>query len=413
MNPKSIPTPTANDEKQVPVSAETADSFERDNLFIHADDADSETYPRLTNMSAAFIYKAIARPIVPEPIEYVAVPTNHRSVDLTVAISKWNLAWEAGQFRRRFFDPDELPEPLAKLAELGDRNIQFVPKTRSKYFEYATLLHLLPASTLERYGLPLFRAGQWPFLADISRPDQHVSPQFGEQLSRAWAATIWPHLSTGSRLNAFSADDPIRLLSHNLDFWVPAVTKVIQNRLADFPLVNDNIEEGPVPLAEGGYLDGAVAGSPRKGGDVWVGELEAAEVVRDTLEAADRTGNLRAILDAVRSNRVEEDFSNKWSNAREDFERKLYRKRAKIAVKFVELTDTIPVQGASSDFDGALVTNEFLAILDERNRQIVILLNSGFTKATEIAEALGYANHSAVSKRLEKIRAAAERFFDV
>lgn len=29
----------------------------------------------------------------------------------------------------------------------------------------------------------------------------------------------------------------------------------------------------------------------------------------------------------------------------EDFERKLYRKRARIKVRFVELTDTIPVQG--------------------------------------------------------------------
>nr|WP_257908673.1 hypothetical protein [Janibacter limosus] len=43
---------------------------------------------------------------------------------------------------------------------------------------------------------------------------------------------------------------------------------------------------------------------------------------------------------------------------------------------------------------------------------IVVLLNSGFTSKTEIADILGYANHSAVSKRLAKIRVAAERFFD-
>lgn len=98
------------------------------------------------------------------------MPTSHRSVGLTVAIGMWNLAWEAGQFRRRFFDPDELPDPLAKLAELGDRNIQFVSKIRSKYFEHATLLHLLPTSTLERYGLPLFRAGKWPFAGRAVNP---------------------------------------------------------------------------------------------------------------------------------------------------------------------------------------------------------------------------------------------------
>jgi hypothetical protein len=61
---------------------------------------------------------------------------------------------------------------------------------------------------------------------------------------------------------------------------------------------------------------------------------------------------------------------------------------------------------------GTLVTNDFLATLDTRNRQIVVLLNSGITSRTEIAERLGYANHSAVSKRLTQIRQAAERYFD-
>lgn len=35
--------------------------------------------------------------------------------------------------------------------------------------------------------------------------------------------------------------------------------------------------------------------------------------------------------------------------------------------------------------DGSLVANEFLAIVDDRSRQMVVLLKSGFTKATEIA----------------------------
>jgi len=73
--------------------------------------------------------------------------------------------------------------------------------------------------------------------------------------------------------------------------------------------------------------------------------------------------------------------------------------------------DTSPVQSAESEVVGDLVTNDFLAMLDVRNRQIVVLLNSGATR-TEIAEILGYANHSAISKRLSQIRATAEAFFD-
>lgn len=81
-------------------------------------------------------------------------------------------------------------------------------------------------------------------------------------------------------------------------------------------------------------------------------------------------------------------------------------------VTFVEVPDTTPVQGPESEVVGNLITNDFMALLDPRNQQIVVLLNSGFTSKTEIADILGYANHSAVSKRLAKIRVAAERFFD-
>jgi hypothetical protein len=51
-------------------------------------------------------------------------------------------------------------------------------------------------------------------------------------------------------------------------------------------------------------------------------------------------------------------------------------------------------------------------VFDTRNRQIVMLLNSGMTNRTEVAERLGYANRSAVSKRLVQIRRAAEDYFD-
>ncbi len=91
----------------------------------------------------------------------------------------------------------------------------------------------------------------------------------------------------------------------------------------------------------------------------------------------------------------------------------LYSKRSKVAVKFVELPDTIPVQGPESEVLGRVVTNDFLAILDARNRQIVVLLNSGVTSRTEIAQILGYANHSAVSKRLDRIRRQAADFFGI
>ncbi|MFI0412373.1 hypothetical protein [Actinomadura sp. 3N508] len=145
-------------------------------------------------------------------------------------------------------------------------------------------------------------------------------------------------------------------------------------------------------------MEGAVAVSPRVGSDLWRGQAEAAEVVRAAVEHAETDGQLRGIMDAVRAHRVQDDFSEHWSFAREDFERKLYSKRSKVTVRFVELTDTIPVQGPETEVLDGLVYGDFLALLDPRERQVVVLLRSGVTNLTEIAQLLGYAKHSPVSK---------------
>jgi len=393
------------------VDTDEPDDWRRDNFLIPPAEIDPNLYPRMSNMSAGFLYRAIALADTPEPTEYVTIPMNSRSIKLQVAVSRWNLLWESAQFRRRFFDEEDLPKSLWRFAELGDVNVQFVPRTRSRYFEYAVFAHLLPKSTLERFGLPLLRAGQWPFLADLVEPDALLPQDFAERLSRAWAWTIWPSLMSGSSISAFSPGDPLRILSHQLDFWLPAVTEVIQSRLKDFPAVENGIEPSPITLIDGSILDGATASNPRMGGDVWTGESEAANVRAETIEMADRTGRLREIIDAVKSNRVEDDFSDRWSFAKEDFERKLYNKRSKVKVRFVELTETSIVQSGQSEYLDDLATNEFLSILDPTNRQIVVLLNSGVTKKTEIAKMLGYANHSPVSKRLAKIRLSAAEYF--
>jgi hypothetical protein len=215
----------------------------------------------------------------------------------------------------------------------------------------------------------------------------------------------------GSPLRAFSSSDPIRLLAHNLDFWLPPVTAAIEEILRDFLVVDGGMSEEPVRLEDGTIFDGLVAAGPRIGGDLWCGEAEAAEVVQLAVEHADTDGRLRGILEAVRSNRVEDDFSEHWSYARDDFERKLYRKRTKIKVRFVELTDTIPVQGPETEIEDNLVFADFLALLDERERQVVVLLRSGTTKVGEVASTLGYKNHSPVSKRLALILKKAADYF--
>jgi hypothetical protein len=379
--------------------------------------AASDEYPRLWNVSAGFFYEAVVRAQDPARPEYVPVPLraqvwDETSMALSVAISQWNMLWEAAQFRRRFFGEEELPPPLYKVADQGDANVVFVPRTESRYHEYAPLFHLLPRAALERHRLPLLGRGHWPFLAEPEDIDRFLPSDFQRRLARAWAGTVWRHLmpQPHSGISKFTADDPIRILAHNLDFWLPPVTQVIEEYLREFPVVDKGVAAGPVRLEDGSVLPGALAANPRMGGDIWRGEEEAAEAVRRTVEAADTDARLRGILDAVRSHRCEEDFSPQWSGAREDFERRLYHKRSKVQVRFVELTDTIPVHGPETEVIDQVLFGDFLALLDTRDRTIVVLLRSGFTKLTDVAEAMGYRTHSAVSKRLDHILRQAARY---
>ncbi|MGH3969192.1 MAG: sigma-70 family RNA polymerase sigma factor, partial [Mycobacterium sp.] len=327
----------------------------------------------------------------------------------------WNMLWEAAQFRRRFFneDKDQLPTEMAKIADQADINVVFVPRTDTRYYEYAPLFHLRRRVTLQRFGLPMLRGGQWPFNAETWSPERYLPVDFEHRLSRAWASTVWRHLMPASPLTGFSDNDPIRILAHNLDFWIPPVTEVMENEMRSWPTVDNGIDPGqPIPLIDGSFLEGAKAANPRKGSDIWTGEDQAAEFVQRTVEAADKDGQLRGILDAVRSHRVEDDFSPRWTYAKEDFERKVHHKRSKVKVTFVELPDTIPVQGPETEVVDRVVFSDFLTLLNPRDREVVVLLRNGTTNLTEISHILGYRNHSAVSKRLKRVRDIAARFFE-
>ena len=388
-----------------------------------------DRYPRMWNMSAGMaFFQAVIRPDAPERPEYVGVPMpfgNYADPAAwgarIFAVARWNALWETAQFRRRFFhddtDPDaddfqKLPPDLARIADLGDNNVVFIPRTETRYYDYAPLFHLLPRKILDRHGLPMLAGGQWPFWAELTNPDPYLPTDFRQRLSRAWGATVWRHLMPGAPQIAFTKDDPIHILAHNLDFWIPAVTEAMEDEMRAWPLVDTGIPPSPVRLNNGEILEGATLGAPRVGSDLWSGEDEAAEFVELTIDAADKTGRLRDILDAVRSHRVHDDFSDRWSHAKEDFERKLNHTRSKVKVTFVELDDTTPVHGPETEVVGNIAASDFMALLNPRDREVVVLVRSGVTKLTEIADILGYSSHSAVSKRLRRIRDEAARYFN-
>jgi hypothetical protein len=387
--------------------------------IAQGDDLDPEIFPELYNLSAAFIFNLLPYPEKREEPEYVYLDlpiwrkrSGESDAELLVKIHSWNYAWESGQLRYDIFG-SKLPEGLKWLKHYRDRNVYLLPKTSFHHYEsYAPLYHLLPRTTLDRFALPLLKKGLWPPSIPMGDFDKIVPRDFDSRLSVAFAYHVWPMLVSQSGMSSFSMTDPIRILAHNLDFWLPYIQSVAEDRLGRFDRLKPdgkdvikrlNTIKKDLPI-------GVKAGTPRMGGWIWAGEEDAREATREMVEKADAKGRLRAIIDAVKSHRIEDDFSSRWSYAKEDFERKVYRKRSKIKVTFVELNETVPVHGTDSEVHENLLWEDFMGFLGNKEKRIVILLRNGVTKMSDIGERLGYANHSPISKALDRIRKKALKF---
>jgi hypothetical protein len=399
-----------------------------DNGDLHSplasgEDLDPEVFPYLGTVSAAFFFQfmPIPRGAVPTPeFVYVPMPSGGTPRAATLGrLAQWNMLWEARHLRHELPVARELPKRLRWLRRHPESDFRLVPlEGETRYAAYAPLYHLLPLRVLRRFGLPAIKRDLWPIAYDVTGVTERALPADWEaRLSQAVAFHLWPFLCQRSGPSRFSQTEPIRLLAHNLDFWMPYLDLVAQQRCAqvfercgfddEYPDQQRKLADARRQLA--GECD---VERPLMGGPVWMGESEALDVACALVEAADARGNLRAIIEAVKSNRIADDFSSRWSWEREDFERKLYRRRTKIRPVFVEVNDTVPVHGPTSEAEENLLWQDFFALLNVRERRIVVCLRSGISGATEIARELGYANHSPVSKALTLIRRKAETFLD-
>lgn len=394
---------------------------------------DPSRYPVLHVCSPGMFYgdMPLAVPKERTPLELVFIPIRPRSFkDSThygVPMIEWNLLWEMGQLRSELFDEwrrkyKNVPEWLRRYS---NRNIYFVHDLAKNPMEtFAPLYCMLPREILERVGLPPTGRRLWPLDTGNDAATQMPSDGYA-RFERALSLHLWPRLVHGKRWKAFSDDDPVKVLTHSPVFWLPHALETCFERACWYDREYDELTEKrraqldeanarPELIAEGVQFVPA-----RYGGPLWEGAEEAEDATQQMIEHADRAGNLRALIDTVASNRVHDDFSPYWSREREDFERAMYHKRAKVKVSFVELPEREAIhshftQMAPSPDAGVIeqaMFNDFLALLDQKNRSIVICMRRGMTTASEISRALGYANHTPVTKRLRKIRQVARRYF--
>jgi len=384
------------------------------------EDLDQDRFPQLGTISPAFFYQFVPVAKAPGVPEIVFVPmkgaTRH---ELVGVLSNWNFLWEAAQHRKEAFSEarfrGELPELASWIDNLPQANTYLIADNPSKYDAYAPLYHLLPRGLLDRHNLPALKRPLWPNNAVSWWHERLLPSDFTQRLSRAFGEHVWRYFDSGSGLRAFSSTEPLTLLSHSLDFWLPCALIVLEDRMREFDRVEPETSKQRKLLARArreNDPDVAIE-RPRMGGTLWMGEDEASQVTEQIVNAADRNGQLRGLIDAIKSNRVVDDFSPRWSYAREDFERKLYSKRSKVRISFVELKDTLPVHSPRSEYTDDLLWQDFSSFLDAKEKHIVVCLRSGTTKLGDIATSLGYANHSPISKALTSIRKKAAEFLNL
>lgn len=390
------------------------------------DETTPDWFPDLGTISSAFMFRFVVVPEVePQPPEYVYLtpPPGRKAADeflkFSLTITNWNSMWESGAFTPQVVSSKRFPKQLRWLLKVKDRNLRLVPRfPKNRYDAYAPLYHLLPAGVLRDAGLPLLKRGLWPHFVDRHHfMDAYLPADFDARLAEAFSPHVWPLLNDRSARFAFTGSDPIRVLSHHLDFWLPYIDVVAQRRMRLMgrcrPDPDDKTFQRDLKrINEVNADSGAQAKRPLMGGHLWLGEDEAAEAAEELIDAADEHGALRGIIDAVKSNRVHDDFSSVWSFEREDFERKMHRKRSKVKVVFLEMPETVPVYSEDTEVHERLLWGDFMTLLDQKERRIAVCLRRGAVGAVDISKELGYANHSPVSKALAKIRRKAMHFFD-
>ena len=130
---------------------------------------------------------------------------------------------------------------------------------------------------------------------------------------------------------------------------------------------------------------------------------ELLEKSIDTVMEAMQFGEIASI---VQSEPAHEDFSHKQQNfPAADFDRKWNHSRAKVVVESVEEIDEQTAY--AEDVSEIVFANErftkFWGDLSEDDKTILMYAMNGMTQA-EIAEKMGFKTHSAVGKRLAKLK---------
>jgi len=332
------------------------------------------------------------------------------------AIHEWNQTQSGGFLRSG--DAMEHLKPLLPAIECkANPNLVIAPRTANGVSQLDIMLaSLLPDEVLDKAGIKRLNANFGLSTVGL----QSLPKSFTGVVRSAFESYIWKKLSPAARLDpyAFSPNSSLRLLAGDAKFWMHRIYRVaIELRETMFDECEDSGKDGWEPLPELSRKLFAQIGEeernnfvvrrPLMGGTLWnVDSAEEREgILQGAINGLGSMDSLAPVLEVMHGHRTHDDFSNRYSWVKEDFERSFYSKRSKIKVEMVETLDDAPVwsSGDNEGYEHALF-RDVMAVLDTRERKLVVALRMGKT-ATEISREAGLAGHAAISRRISKIKA--------
>jgi len=261
---------------------------------------------------------------------------------------------------------------------------------------YLPIVYLIPDEIAEKRGLADFPRDPYIAATEDKWLDVYNSNYFQMNLMDTISWMMWQHLGIRGGIENYSIRNPISIMVYDLGMWVWL-------------------------LAEVGIDLDTLSALPHGKEIPFLTMEESSEICNALANAFWNHPDLkmRKVHEIVSTHRSHDDYSSRPSHAKMDFHRHYYHTRAKTKVEPI-------ISGYDEDGEEEIVyapytPNEFAEVefriwfdgfleqLSEKDQQIIKLLEQGYTQE-EIAEMLGYANHSGVTKRIMYIRKALTDF---
>ena len=262
-----------------------------------------------------------------------------------------------------------------------------------KGFHYLPLYYLIPDEIARKRKIADFPRDPYIAVTNPKWREVYNSRHFQITLMDTWAWMMWQCLGIKGGIDNYSSNDPIVRMVCEISMWAWLLAErgITPDFLASFPPG----EEMPfLTMEQSAHNCDQIA--------KYFWEHPALK--------------MKEVREIVKQHRDHRDYSSMPSHVKMDFHRSYYHTRAKTKVEPIIFNDDgeenvyAPYEPSEfAEVETRIWFDGFLKRLNEKDREIVRLLEEGYTQE-EISEMLGYSNHSGVCKRIKFIRKEFEKF---